>query len=185
MIKLNGWDKYDLYLEIYTDGACSTNGDWSGGYGMVVMDNNEIVHAERKAISETTNNREELKAMIAALKYVEKLYDNFSCTLDLLKIYKTHFMLFVKWIDTFIDKLKSTIDMMPLIIRYICKIISEQLKKKFFNCTYIEINKYITKFFFETIIGKIIQHPMYNNIISPLQVKDKMQSNLSSFFCEI
>ena len=69
-----------------------------------------------------------------------------------------------------------------LIIRYICKIISEQLKKKFFNCTYIEINKYITKFFFETIIGKIIQHPMYNNIISPLQVKDKMQSNLYSFF---
>ena len=77
---MNGWDKYDLYLEIYTDGACSTNGDWSGGYGMVVMDNNEIVHAERKVISETTNNREELKAMIAALKYVEK-YPNIYFTI--------------------------------------------------------------------------------------------------------
>ena len=77
---MNGWNKYDLYLEIYTDGACSTNGDWSGGYGMVVMDNNEIVHAERKAISETTNNREELKAMIAALKYVEK-YPNIYFTI--------------------------------------------------------------------------------------------------------
>ena len=64
---MNGGNKYDLYLEIYTDGACITNGDWSGGYGMVVMDNNEIVHAERKAISETTNNREELKAILYAM----------------------------------------------------------------------------------------------------------------------
>lgn len=77
---MNGWNKYDLYLEIYTDGACSTNGDWSGGYGMVVMDNDEIVYAERKDISETTNNREELKAMIAALKYVEK-YPNIHFTI--------------------------------------------------------------------------------------------------------
>ena len=57
-------------------------------------------------------NNSDDKEILSVSKYVEKLYDNFSCTLDLLKIYKTHFMLFVKWIDTFIDKLKSTIDMM-------------------------------------------------------------------------
>jgi ribonuclease HI len=64
-------------LTIYTDGACSGNGKTSatGGYGVVVLDDmNYVVEARSKHCDETTtNNREELKAILyAMLKYGSK-----------------------------------------------------------------------------------------------------------------
>lgn len=55
---------------IYTDGACSGN-PGPGGFGIVVLDDNEnliLTHSEKS--NNTTNNREELKAILwAFLKY--------------------------------------------------------------------------------------------------------------------
>ena len=55
---------------IYTDGSCSKN-PGPGGFGVVVLDDAEnilITHSERS--ENTTNNREELKAILwAFLKY--------------------------------------------------------------------------------------------------------------------
>lgn len=57
---------------IYTDGACSGN-PGPGGFGVVVLDDKEqliTTHSERD--KNTTNNREELKAILwAFLKYGE------------------------------------------------------------------------------------------------------------------
>lgn len=50
----------------YTDGSCSGN-PGPGGFGVVVLDNNEnelLTHSERS--ENTTNNREELKAILWA-----------------------------------------------------------------------------------------------------------------------
>ena len=55
---------------IYTDGACSGNGsaDAVGGYGVVVLDNyNNYLTSHSKRTVGTTNNREELKAILYAL----------------------------------------------------------------------------------------------------------------------
>lgn len=56
---------------IYTDGACSGN-PGPGGFGVVVLDDDEnliLTHSERIDL-DTTNNREELKAILwAFLKY--------------------------------------------------------------------------------------------------------------------
>ena len=57
-------------LICYTDGACSGNGnqDATGGFGVVILDDNEKVlgtHAEGSI--GTTNNREELKAILWVL----------------------------------------------------------------------------------------------------------------------
>lgn len=52
---------------IYTDGACSGNGTdhSSGGFGVVILDDEEHCLSTYAARSEnTTNNREELKAII-------------------------------------------------------------------------------------------------------------------------
>lgn len=58
---------------IYTDGACSGN-PGPGGFGVVVLDDQENYvchHSER--VGSTTNNREEMKAIIwAFLKYGSK-----------------------------------------------------------------------------------------------------------------
>jgi ribonuclease HI len=56
-------------MVIYTDGACSGNGKAvnSGGYGVVVLDNDEnLLYTYSKRSENTTNNREELKAILYA-----------------------------------------------------------------------------------------------------------------------
>ena len=60
-------------MRIYTDGACRGNGkdNASGGFGVVVLDDEEnILDLYSKHCDGTTNNREELKAILyAMLKY--------------------------------------------------------------------------------------------------------------------
>lgn len=54
-------------MVIYTDGSCLGNGKSvnSGGYGVIVLDNNEkLLYNYNKRSENTTNNREELKAIL-------------------------------------------------------------------------------------------------------------------------
>ena len=62
-------------MVIYVDGSCNGNGKAvnSGGFGVVVLDNNEnIIHTYSERCENTTNNREELKAIIYAMKHYGK-----------------------------------------------------------------------------------------------------------------
>lgn len=55
---------------IYTDGSCLGNGKEvnSGGFGVVILDNNEnLLYTYSKRSENTTNNREELKAILYAM----------------------------------------------------------------------------------------------------------------------
>lgn len=56
-------------ITIYTDGACSKNGREGshGGYGVVVVQDDKIIDAHQSFCEETTNNREEMKAILWAL----------------------------------------------------------------------------------------------------------------------
>lgn len=68
----------------YTDGACSQNGTWAGGYGVLELnhtlsetidsyiDRYSIEFYKSETCEKTTNNREELKAMLEALKQIDK-----------------------------------------------------------------------------------------------------------------
>lgn len=61
---------------IYTDGSCI--GDRSGGFGVVVLnDREEIQELHSEQIDETTNNREELKAIIYAARHFGKTMFDF------------------------------------------------------------------------------------------------------------
>lgn len=62
-------------MVIYTDGSCNGNGKAvnSGGFGVVVLDNDEnIIHTYSERCENTTNNREELKAIIYAMEHYGK-----------------------------------------------------------------------------------------------------------------
>ena len=63
---------------IYTDGACSGNGTnkSKGGYGVVICDDEgRIIHTYQHFEENTTNNRQELKAILyALLTYGKKKY---------------------------------------------------------------------------------------------------------------
>lgn len=57
-------------ITIYTDGACSGNGkeNSKGGFGVVVIKDDKIIDAYQEFSENTTNNREEIKAILWALK---------------------------------------------------------------------------------------------------------------------
>ena len=67
------------HVDIYTDGACRGNGkdNAAGGFGVVVLDDNQnIVDLYSKQCEGTTNNREELKAILyVMLKYGRHITD--------------------------------------------------------------------------------------------------------------
>ena len=69
-------------IEIYTDGSCLGN-PGPGGYGVVIIEGNAILHKESVQSKDTTNNREELKAMFSAIKYARANKNkNFVCYSD-------------------------------------------------------------------------------------------------------
>ena len=73
-------------ITIYTDGACSGN-PGSGGFGVVVYEDEKLITSFSKYTKETTNNREELKAIISALEFVSTLPSKESFTVEEIKIY--------------------------------------------------------------------------------------------------
>lgn len=56
-------------FEIYTDGSCKGNGKISnvGGFGVVVTKDGEVVTTYSKRSENTTNNREEIRAILYAM----------------------------------------------------------------------------------------------------------------------
>ena len=63
-------------LEIYTDGATSGNGteNSSGGFGVAVFKDGQLIDYYCNGCENTTNNREELKAILYALLTYGKGY---------------------------------------------------------------------------------------------------------------
>ena len=57
-----------MKIEIYTDGACSGN-PGPGGFGLVAVDGKIVKYAYNEECEETTNNREEMKAILHAFEY--------------------------------------------------------------------------------------------------------------------
>ena len=60
-------------IEIYTDGSTLKNGakDAEGGFGVVVIKDGKIIKAHSARCSATTNNREEMKAILHAFEWAE------------------------------------------------------------------------------------------------------------------
>ena len=67
-------------IEIYTDGSSRGN-PGRGGYGVVAIKDNKILYSHSEQCDNTTNNREELKAILHALEYTQQ-YPN-----EVFKIY--------------------------------------------------------------------------------------------------
>jgi ribonuclease HI len=70
-------------IEVYTDGSARGNGkeDATGGFGVVVLNkqNNKLEYSYQEQCVGTTNNREELKAIIKAFELAQTKYSNETC----------------------------------------------------------------------------------------------------------
>ena len=64
--------KLNAVIRIYTDGACEGNQFKHnfGGWGAVILDNDNVLHKISGSKKDTTNNRMELLAVIRAMQIV-------------------------------------------------------------------------------------------------------------------
>ena len=78
-------------MVIYTDGSCCGNGKAvnSGGFGVIVVDNDEkLLFNYGKRSENTTNNREEIKAILYSfLQYGVNIYNNSSFNIEIPIVY--------------------------------------------------------------------------------------------------
>jgi ribonuclease HI len=78
-------------MVIYTDGSCNGNGKAHnrGGFGVVVVDNDEkLLFNYNKRCENTTNNREEIKAILYSfLNYGVNIYNNNSFNIEIPVVY--------------------------------------------------------------------------------------------------
>ena len=78
-------------MVIYTDGSCNGNGKAHnrGGFGVVVVDNDEkLLFNYNKRCEDTTNNREEIKAILYSfLNYGINIYNNDSFNIEVPVVY--------------------------------------------------------------------------------------------------
>ena len=76
---------------IYTDGSCCGNGKAqnNGGFGVIVVDNDEkLLFNYNKRCENTTNNREEIKAILYSfLNYGVNIYNNSNFNIEIPIVY--------------------------------------------------------------------------------------------------
>lgn len=65
-------------IKIYTDGSASKKGC---GYGIVVLEDGELKFFHSDYCQDSTNNREEMKAILDAYNYIDTLPNYSNCTI--------------------------------------------------------------------------------------------------------
>ena len=76
--------------------------------------------------------------------------------------YQNDFLDIIPFIEQLLDDLSNNILLLPNSIKYICKIISILVKKKFKDITKTEENAFISKFIIEKLLMPIISFPLIN-----------------------
>lgn len=68
-------------IKIYTDGSAKNNGkqNSTGGFGVVVFKDDKIIYSYKEQCKNTTNNREELKAILHAFELAQTKYKYETC----------------------------------------------------------------------------------------------------------
>ena len=66
-----------LMIIVYTDGSCIKGN--RGGYSAVITEDNKIITTLYQGFSNTTNNRQEIRGVLAALEYFKEANKNDNC----------------------------------------------------------------------------------------------------------
>lgn len=121
-------------IKIYTDGSAKNNGkqNSNGGFGVVAFKDNEIIYHYNEQCKNTTNNREELKAILYAFELAQTKYKSETCIIYSDSSYCVNIC--NNWIYTWarnnwINSKKKQVENIDLV-----KSLYKYLTTDFFNC---------------------------------------------------
>ena len=96
----------------------------------------------------------------------------------IMSFYHNDFLEVTTFLKQLIEDLKKNILLLPNSIKYICKIISILIKKKFKDATQNDINKFISRFVIEKLLIPIISMPNFNALISDFVISGITVKNI-------
>lgn len=126
-------------MEIYTDGSSKGN-PGPGGYGVVILKDNEIYYHHSVQCEQTTNNKEELKAILHAFEFADH-YPNSTFIVYSDSAYCVNICndWIFKWARNNWKKAnKKPVENLDLI-----KSLYKYLSKDFFNCQVVKTNAHV------------------------------------------
>ena len=115
----------------------------------------------------------------------EKLLEKIGKTNESEKIlifYQKSFIISINLINQILNKFKTTMDAIPISIKYISKIIYDLLIKKFKNTDVIDIYKQIGYFFFMKLFKYIFLSPDYYPLINNVILSENTKKNIFKIF---
>jgi ribonuclease HI len=124
-------------IHIWTDGSSKGN-PGPGGYGVVILQNNNIIYQYNKQENKITNNQAEIKAVLHAFELAQTKYANETCIIHSDSAYAVNMC--NNWIFTWaknnwINSKKKIVENVELV-----KSLYKYLSKDFFNCQVVKTN---------------------------------------------
>ena len=110
-------------------------------------------------------------------KFLEEVF-NTKISETILLLYQQDFMKVIKFIKKILINFSENIRLMPFSIRCICKMIKILLKKKFPKINSVQINSFISKFFFNNLFSEVLKHPDTEALINNYIISNSTSYNL-------
>ena len=135
---------------------------------------NLYTYLQEKIVNINKNSTQEYSTSILNKKLEDTKLSSY-----LYPIYIQDFFELISFLEQLIEDLMNNILLMPNSIKYICKIISILIKKKFNNITKSEENAFISKFIIGKLLIPIISFPSYNAYISDFIISGNTINNIN------
>ena len=136
---------------------------------------NKLIHYYKSKIDEINqNNDPNLFSNKIFLKNVQAL----KLSVHILDFYRTDFNLIIAYVEQILKSLKDNLHLLPYSIKCLCKIISILIQTKFPQINEVQKNAFVSCFFFQKILVKILKNPAVNALIGEFIVSGNTLHNL-------
>ena len=120
------------------------------------------------------NNNENLYSNTILMKTISET----NIPTQILTFYQNDFLEIISFVEQLIEDLTNNILLLPNSIKYICKIISILIKKKFKDITKFEENAFVSKFLLGKLLIPIMSFPSSNALISDFVISGNTLKNI-------
>ena len=138
--------------------------------------------------NDNNNKDKDNNNLYGNIVFINNLF-NFEMSQELLSIYIISFLKTIETINLLFKNLIENMHFVPTSIKYICKIIYILIKKKFPEINKIELNAFMSRFFFNKILLPIFENPTFGALINEYIISKgtinnlKIVSNIISRLC--
>ena len=168
----------------------------------IINDNYWSTLDKEELISEKDNKDDRMKAyldkqieivsnskfteLFSVSYYLDNKINKYGESYTVVEVYQKKFKVLIYFLDKILKSFEDNLDIIPESIKYICKIISILVKKKFQNenkqIPQFLVNSYIGKFFFSILLKTIMENPLYFQLFNTYYLTKNTQKNINMLY---